>query len=136
MFGFVKFCLNLFDFVWITQLCTNFVLVNHNLSLSQLSLSLSPSNILYSIFYLVLYLFCYQTGKIMHQVEGKICLYVIITNSFYVIISERFYGIIFYSLYVGLFINYVIQIGGGAKYWHKNDRWGKGVCKQKVGLLG
>ena len=27
MFGFVKLCLNLFDFVWIAQLCTNFVLV-------------------------------------------------------------------------------------------------------------
>ena len=27
MFDFVKLCLNLFDFVWLTQLCTNFVLV-------------------------------------------------------------------------------------------------------------
>ena len=27
LFDFVKLCLNLFDFVWITQLCTNFVLV-------------------------------------------------------------------------------------------------------------
>ena len=28
MFDFVKLCLNLFDFVWLTQLCTNFVLVS------------------------------------------------------------------------------------------------------------
>ena len=27
LFDFVQLCLNLFDFVWLTQLCTNFVLV-------------------------------------------------------------------------------------------------------------